>query len=65
MTYQNYTPIKRMGNIFFEEHRVFWCHFTFTVNQLVVILDTISVTMVGQEEGGIVHPPPPRKSISN
>ena len=39
-----------MGNIYFlgtkkgVVFRIFWCHFTFTANQLVVIEDTILVT---------------------
>ena len=45
-----HTSDRRMGNILLWDTkkgvvcRIFWCHFTFTVNQLVVIGDTIFVT---------------------
>ena len=47
---QDIYPDIEMGNIYFlgtkkgVVFRMFWCHFTFTANQLVVIEDTIMVT---------------------
>ena len=49
MTYQNFIPIEEREIYFFGGTKkgvvfcIFWCHFTFTANQLVVIEDMILV----------------------